>query len=151
MSGAVGVNALTAFLQNSYQERGIAMTEEQKQDSAVFDELDALGKQLSTAVKTLWESEDSRKLRQDLREGFAELGRQLDTAIQSARESEATQEFSDQVRETMDKARESDLAGKLEQGLVSGLRELNEELSKLVRSLEEKEAPQAPVEDEGPA
>jgi soluble cytochrome b562 len=122
------------------------VTEEQKKGSAISDEFEALGQQLATAVKTLWESEDSRKLRQDLREGFEELGRQLDTAFKSAQESEAAKEFSEQVKETVDKARQGDLAGKLEQGIVAGLKGLNEELSKLVASMQDKETPSASPE-----
>jgi hypothetical protein len=126
-------------------EEGEIMSEEQKpQQSEILDELDSLGKQLALAVKTLWESEDSRNLRQELRQGFAELGRQLDTAVKSAQESEAAQEFSEQVKETMDKARQTDLAGKLEQGLVTGLRDLNREISELVSSMEKDTAEPGP-------
>jgi hypothetical protein len=96
----------------------------------------------------LWESDESRSLRQDLRDGFVELGRQLDTAVKSAQESDAAKEFGEQLKETMDKARQSDLAGKLEQGLITGLRELNEEISKLVGSLQEKDKPAANKETE---
>jgi hypothetical protein len=114
-------------------------TEEQRPSSEVQEELEALGRQLSTAVKALWESEDSRKLRQEIGEGFVELGRQIDAAAKSAHESEAAKEFSAQIKETMDKARQADISENLERGLLSGLRALNQEISKLVKSLEEKE------------
>jgi hypothetical protein len=119
------------------------MSEEQKKESSILDEFEALGQQLASAVKALWESDESRSLRQDLRDGFVELGRQLDTAVKSAQESDAAKEFGDQIRETVDKARQSDLAGKLEEGLVSGLRDLNAEISKLVGSMQEKDSPAA--------
>jgi phage-related protein len=122
------------------------MTEEQKPSSDILDELDALGQQLATAVKSLWESEDSRKLRQEIGEGFAELGRQMDTAVKSAQESEAVHQFEAQVKETMSKARESDIAGKLEQHLVTGLRELNEQIAKLVKSAEAEPEAEEPSE-----
>jgi uncharacterized membrane protein YccC len=123
------------------------MTEEQRSkgtesaqgSSDVLDELQALGEQLSAAVKALWESEDSRKLRRDIGQGFVDLGQQLDEAVKSAQESESAKQFARQVRDTMDKARETDVAGKVEEGLVAGLRELNEQLSKLVGSLEQRE------------
>jgi phage-related protein len=124
------------------------MAEEKKTDSTILNEFEALGQQLAAAVKTLWESDESRSLRQDLREGVAGLGQQLDTAVKSAQESDAAKEFSEQIKETMDKARQSDLAGKLEQGLITGLRELNEEISKLVGSLQEKDKPAANEETE---
>ena len=61
-----------------------------------------------------------------MEDGFVELGHQVETAVKSAQESEAAKQFSEQVKETMDKARESDVAAKLEEGLVTGLRELND-------------------------
>jgi NAD dependent epimerase/dehydratase family enzyme len=126
------------------------MTEEQKTTSdtpaekptpgsEILEELHSLGTQLTAAVKSLWESEDSRKLRQEIGDGFVELGHQVDTAIKSAQESEAAKQFTEQVKETMVRARESDITGKVEEGLVTGLRQLNDELSKIVGSLEARE------------
>ena len=131
------------------------MTEEQKMDQAPNDEqrpeteflgeLHSLGNQLASAFKALWDSEDSRKLRHEIGEGFTEVGRQLDEAVKSAQESEAAKQFGEQVKETVDKARESDLAGRLEQGLTSGLHQLNQQIAHMVSSLEaEKEAGTAP-------
>jgi uncharacterized coiled-coil DUF342 family protein len=123
-------------------------TEEPQKGDQLVDELQSLGQQLVTAVKALWDSEDSRKLRQEIGDGFVELGHQLDEAIKSAQESEAAQEFKESVKETVDKARESDVAGKVQQNLVTGLQKLNAELGKVVDSLEETgEAGEAP-EDE---
>jgi hypothetical protein len=112
------------------------MTEEGKSGSELLDELFSLGQQLSTAVKGLWDSEDSRKLRQEMEAGFVELGQQVEGAVKSAQESEAAQQLGEQVKETMERARESDVAASLEEGLVRGLRELNEQVSKMVSPLE---------------
>jgi hypothetical protein len=126
-----------------------ASTEEQEPGSEMLEELHSLGRQLSKAVKSLWESEDSRKLRQEIGDGFVELGRQLDSAVKSAQESEAAKQFSEQVKETVEKARASDVAGQVEEGLVTGLREMNAQLSKLIGSLETEEP--AADEPEGDA
>jgi hypothetical protein len=123
-------------------------TEEPQAGDQLVDELHSLGQQLVTAVKALWESEESRKLRQEIGDGFVELGHQLDEAIKSAQESEAAQEFKESVKETVDKARESDVSGKVQENLVTGLQKLNAELGKVVDSLEQtEEAGEAP-EDE---
>jgi len=118
------------------------MTEEQtpKPESTILEELNALGQQLTTAVKALWESEDSRNLRQEIREGFVQLSQELDEAITKAQDSEAAQEFRTQVHKTVDKARESDVVGKVEAGLVTGLNKMNQELTKMVDSLREEGA-----------
>jgi hypothetical protein len=120
------------------------MTEEQKPGSDLMEELHALGQQLTTAVKALWESEDSRKLRTEIGDGFMQLGEELDSAIKTAQESEAAKQFGEQVKETVEKARESDLTARLEEGLVSGLQELNAGISNLVSSME----PSKPAEQE---
>jgi soluble cytochrome b562 len=126
---------------------------EQRPESELLGELQSLGKQLASAVKALWDSEDSRKLRQEIGEGFSDLGRELDDAVKSAQESEAAKQFSEQVKETMDKARESDLAGKLEEGLTTGLRQLNQQLSQMARSFDApkktEDTPAADAPEEG--
>jgi len=111
------------------------MTEEKKPGGEIVDELHALGEQLVTAVKALWDSDDARKIRQEIGDGFVELSQQVDEAIRKTKESEATKEFETKVKETVDKARESDVAGQVQEGLVAGLRQLNDEMSKWVGSL----------------
>lgn len=112
------------------------MTEGERGGSELLGELHSLGQQLSTAFKSLWESEESRKLREELEAGFVELGHQVETAVKSAQDSDAAQQLGEQVRETMEKARESDVAARLEEGLVTGLRDLSEQISKMVSPVE---------------
>jgi len=69
------------------------MSEEKRPESQILRELDSLGRQLTAAVRALWESEESRKLRNDIQEGFVELAGDVDKAIKSAQDSEAAQEF----------------------------------------------------------
>ncbi len=114
------------------------MTEEKKSDSGLLEEFHALGQQLSTAVKAMWESEDSRKLRQEIGAGVMELGQQVNAAISTAQESETAKQFSGQVKEAVDRARESDLADEFERGLVTGLSELNKGISRFLASIESK-------------
>jgi hypothetical protein len=133
------------------------MTEEQKPDSGLLEELQTLGQQLSTAVKAMWEGEESRKLRQEIGDGFLELGQQVEAAISTAQESETAKQFGDQVKEAVDRARESDLAAEFEQGLVTGLHELNKGISDFIGSLEpkmpaaEQPAAEGPVTEEAEA
>ena len=127
------------------------MTEEKKGGGEILDQLNALGEQLATAVRALWESEDARKVRQEIGEGFVELGHQIDDAMQKAKESEAAKEFETKVKETVDKARESDVAGQVHDGLVTGLRQLNDEMSRWVGSLTPAEVPEPDVAEDAAA
>ncbi len=129
--------------------------EEQKPEGQVLRELQSLGQQLATAIKSLWESDESRKLRQEIGDGVVRLGQQIESAVQSAQESDSAKKFGEQVKGTVEKARESDLVTKLEHGLITGLQELNKQVSKWVDSMEpqptEAEEPEEEPEDESEA
>lgn len=116
--------------------------EEQPGDGQVLEELQNLGQQLATAVRSLWESEESRKLRQQIGDGVVRLGQQIESAVESAQDSDAVRKLGSQAKESVDRARESDVVSRLEQSLISGLQELNRQVSKLVDSMESR-APQA--------
>lgn len=131
------------------QARGTeASEEEQATEGKILGEIQSLGHQLATAIQSLWESEDTRRLRRELGDGFVELGRQIETAVKSAQESEAAKQFGEQVKETVEKARESDIATKLEESLVAGLRELNTQIGRMVDSFEEQVAAEQEPEAE---
>jgi hypothetical protein len=98
--------------------------EEQAGSGVILEELQEAGQQLYMAFKSLWESDESRKMRQEINSGFTELGQQLGTAVNTAQESDA--------------------AKKIEEGVVTGLRALNQELSRFLNTME----PKAEAEDE---
>jgi hypothetical protein len=127
------------------------MSEEKRPESQILRELESLGHQLTETVRALWESEESRKLRQDIQAGFVDLASEVDEAIKSAQDSEAAHEFRGQVRQAVDTARESDVSQQVAQGLASGLQQLNQELAKVIASLERSrtsaEAGEAPSPD----
>lgn len=110
------------------------MTEEQKPTGDIVGELRTLGQQLGSAIKALWASEETRTVRGEIRQGFVELGQHIDGAIKSAQDSEAAKQFTGQVKQTVEKAKESDVAGQIEQGIVTGLQELNKQLSQFIDS-----------------
>jgi hypothetical protein len=119
--------------------------EGQKPEGRVLEELQSLGHELAAAVKSLWESEESRRLRQEIGDGVVRLGQQIESAVQSAQESEAAKKLGDQVKGSVEKARESDVVSRLEQSLISGLQELNRQISKLV---DPGKSPAQPIEEQ---
>jgi hypothetical protein len=124
------------------------MTEEQKPGGEIRGELESLGEHLVAAFKAAWSSTESRKLRQEIGDGFVQFGRRMDEAVKAAQDSQAAKEFKEQVKETVDKARESDVGGKVQQTMITGLRQLNVELSKLVDSLQSSGQAEPPPESE---
>lgn len=110
------------------------MSEEQKPAGDIADELRTLGQQLGTAIKALWEAEETRALRQEIHQGALEAGRHIESALKTVQESDAARQFGTQVKETVDKAKDSETAGKIEQGIVAGLQELNKQLGQFIDS-----------------
>ena len=125
------------------------MSEEQKPTGDVLEELKLFGQQLGSAVKSLWESEESRNLRQEISEGLNEAVREMDKAVKNVQASDAAKDFSEQVRGSVDKASESDVVGQIQKGLVTGLRDINAEIGKLIDSWETKK-PAEPAEPPAP-
>jgi hypothetical protein len=110
------------------------MTQEQKPTGDIVSELRLLGQQLGTAIKALWEADETRNLRGEIHEGAMEAGRQIETAIKSVRDSQAAKGLGQQVKETVDKAKEADVAGEIKEGIVTGLKELNKQLDEFIGS-----------------
>jgi hypothetical protein len=108
------------------------MTDEQKPTSDIVAELRLLGQQIGAAAKALWESDDSRAVRHEISEGLQEAGRQIDTAVRSFQESDTGHKIGAQARQTVNKARESDAADRVEHGIVDTLREVNRQLGKII-------------------
>ena len=118
--------------------------EEKADQGDITVELQELGRRLGAALQAALESDQSRNLQSQVSEGLQDLSRQVDETIKSARESEAAKDLGEQVHRVVKTARESDVAQDIERGLVRGLRELNEQLDKLIESLQPREAPEAP-------
>lgn len=129
------------------------MTEDKKPESDLLEEFHVLSQELTSAVRALWESDDSRKLRQELGEGFAELGRQVDSAVKTTQESETAQQVGEQMKEAVQQARESEFVATLEQGILTGLRELNQGIARWLDSVQTSapaDTPSEPAADPGP-
>lgn len=85
-------------------------------------ELRELGRNLKGAAKAAWESEESRRLQEELQTGFAALEAGL---------REASIEFS--AGETGQRVRSSQVETQLRADLLSALRAVNAELKKATR------------------
>ena len=119
------------------------MVEEGKEKSgstfSISDELRELGRQLSAALKTAWESEERKDLEREISEGLKALGDQIEDAVQTARDSEAIKGMKSDVKRAVETAREGEVIKNLREGLVDGLQALNREIEDFSSSLGTKE------------
>jgi len=125
------------------------MAEEPRTEKNITDELNKLGQQVADAIKAAWASDDLKKLQAEISEGLQKFGDQVGDAVQKASESEATKQLREQAEKVAVEIKESDVAGEVRKGLLTGLDALNKQLSKLLEKLETKEEPEeAPAEVE---
>ncbi|HIC90414.1 MAG TPA: hypothetical protein EYP04_13565 [Anaerolineae bacterium] len=120
-------------------------TQTDKKEESVVEELTELGRQLAAALRTAWQSEERRQLEQELSEGLNALAQELDEAIKAAKESPATEELRRHAEKVVQTAQETPLGQELREGLLTGLRTLNAELSRLTEKLQEQQRGASPA------
>jgi len=99
------------------------------------EELRLLGAQLGEALKKAWESETSREIQGQISRGFKEMARQFDEVADKVAASEERARLRQQVKRVVETARESEMSQEIQEGLLAGLKELNEQLEKLIQRL----------------
>ena len=121
---------------------------------SIAEELRELGRQLSAALRTAWQSEERKELEREISEGLKALGDQIEEAVQTARDSEAVKGMQSDVRRAVETAREGEVLRNLKEGLAGSLRALNREIGDFSSSLEAKEKAESgdpTTEDSGEA
>ena len=107
----------------------------------VGDQFKALGESLSRAVRTAWESAENREQMENMKSGLKSMVDQVGQALEDASASVEGQK----VRRGVEKAAESARAAgekALEEArphVLSAVRQINAELEKMVRRMEERE------------
>ena len=104
------------------------MSEESRVPKSIVDELNKLGKQLSSAIQMAWESEDRKKLEAEISEGLQKLGEQITDATKKASDSDAAKQIKVQAEKVVVEVKESDVVEEVRKGLIAGLEVVNKEL-----------------------
>jgi len=99
-------------------------------------ELREMGQQLEAAFRAALESERAKQLQRDLASGMRELSTQIQSALKSLQSNPRLQQAEERGRQVISQARESKVAQDLQDTIVSGIAQLNDQLRKLVDRLE---------------
>jgi hypothetical protein len=116
------------------------MADEVKHERSVSDELSKLGKQFSDVIRTAWESDDRKKIQDEIIEGLQKFGDEVTEALQKAAESEPGKQVASQAEKVIADVKESNVAEDVRKGLLQGMDALNRELGKLSEKLEKQPA-----------
>src|SRR5690242_13513362 len=103
-------------------------------ESDLSAELRELGHNLKAAAKTAWESEESRRLQQELKTGLVALEAGLREASNEFTSPETRQRVRAEVHEMGERFRSGQVENQLRDDLLSALRTVNAELKKASQS-----------------
>lgn len=122
------------------ERREVGQGEEREPD--LERELAELGRRLTQAAQAAWETEEARRLRQEVKAGLEKLLAELERGAEKAREHPTTRKVQEGVEEALESARRGKVAQEVKAGMAEALRSLNEELARLVQRLEEAQKPE---------
>lgn len=119
-------------------------------ERSIADELARMGAQLAAAAKTAWESEERRKLQQEITSGAQRFGQELASAVTKATESEQAKELKTKATKVAEDVQKTDVVEEVRKGILVGLEAINRELGKLLERLESKPEAEDVVEAVAP-
>ena len=109
--------------------------------SAILDEFGKLGNKIAAAFQTAWDSEERKKTEDEIRKALHTAGDRIDEIAVDLRKSEVTKDLQTQATKTIDAVQNSEVTKKAKQGLLSGLKRFNDELTGMLeKSTSEKAA-----------
>ncbi len=115
---------------------------DEKIGQSLVDELNRLGSKFAEVVQVAWESDERKKLEQDVKRGLSSLATNLEDSLKKVGESQQTKEFlnkAEDVASTVaDRMQKSKVAQELGDSLILGLRSLTEQIDKLASELQSK-------------
>jgi hypothetical protein len=115
---------------------------ESRSGQELMDELNRLGTKFVEVVDVAWNSEQRRRIEDDLRKGLESLATSLEDGIKKVGESKQAREFIDSAEDVAEsvsaKMRTSKVASDLADTLASGLRSLSEHMDRLAKDIKSK-------------
>jgi hypothetical protein len=93
-------------------------------------ELRELGRNLKNAAKTAWESDESRRLQQELKDGLAALEAGLRETSSELSSEETRQRVRNEAHDYSQRVRSGQVATQLRSDLLAALRAVNAEIKK---------------------
>ena len=99
----------------------------------IGEQLNELGKNLRDALRTAWESDERRKLQQDIEIGLVNLRDSLNQASNEFTTSQTGQTLKADVKNLNERWKTGEVGSKVRTEIADALRTVNEELQKTVR------------------
>jgi len=99
----------------------------------IGEQLNELGKNLREALHTAWESDERRKLQQEIEAGLVNLRDSVNAAVQDFSTSPTGQTLKEDVKDLHERWRTGEVSTKVRTEIADALRTVNIELQKAAR------------------
>ena len=124
------------------------MTEEPRAKDPLKEEFDKLGGNLRSVIQGAWESEERKRVSNEVQSGLSQVGDAIAQAARDLSEDPAAQKLRQEVDEIAERVRTGELAEKVRVELIDVLQQVNDRLAELAANFE---AAISDPEDEGGA
>ncbi len=108
-------------------------------EEEILGEINRLGTAIVQAIQTAWQSEERKKLEQDLSKGLRVLADNVEEALEKVGKNEQVHEFMDKAEDVAEsvgeKVRDAKVTGEIKEGLLKGLAALTEQLQKVSKDV----------------
>ena len=104
------------------------MTEEKKSKDEIGNEFEKLGENIRQAVQGVWESEERKRIGQDIHDGLVEIGAAFTRLGDEITESPGVQRVREEVDDFSERIQTGEVAQKINDDLVSLLQTINQKL-----------------------
>jgi DNA polymerase III alpha subunit len=138
-TNATGESSQNAQSGESTQSGATNQTKEEA-GQELIDELTRLGQKFVEVVEVAWNSEQRKKIEEDLRTGLVTVANTLEDGFKRVSSSKEAQEAVRSAEDVAAKVRSSKVAVELTEALAQGLRTLSDQMDKLSEELKQKSA-----------
>jgi DNA polymerase III alpha subunit len=113
-------------------------TSSQEAGQELIDELTRLGQKFVEVVEVAWNSEQRKKIEDDLRTGLVTVAHTLEDGFKRVSNTKEAKEAVNAAEDVAEKVRTSKITVELSEALAQGLRSLSEQMEKLSEEMRQK-------------
>ena len=132
---------MTSQTENTNNETNSTNQTNQDSGKELIDELTRLGQKFVDVVEVAWNSEQRKKIEDDLRTGLVSVANTLEDGFKRVSSTKEAQEAVNAAEDVAEKVRTSKIASELSDALAQGLRALSDQMDKLSNEMKKSNTP----------
>lgn len=114
--------------------------QQEAQPGKLGEEFKEFGSQLMRAVRAVADSDELRKLGNDIVESLKDIGEEIQETFEKARDKEEVKAVGEQAKRVSQAISSQETTGEIQSGLSAALRSLNSELNKIIDQVQARSA-----------